>query len=123
MYFGEEDESSRNSINSKETKDDFECHVICMSQSGKPIIYARHGSHQQVARQCGLIQATLTSLTDSRMNLGDIQSLTSGELTMVFMNVESIALLAVSKRNERHVKTKRKRTFECSWNMFMDRYY
>ncbi len=73
-----------------------------MSQSGKPI-YARHGSHQQVARVCGLIQAIRTSLTDFRMNLGDIQSLSSGKLTMVFMNVESITLLAVSKRNERHV--------------------
>jgi hypothetical protein len=46
-----------------------------------------------------------------------------GELTMVFMNVESIMPLAVSKWNERHVKMKRKRTFQCSWNMFMDRYY
>ena len=94
MYFGDDDESSCNSMNDQETVDN----VICMSQAGKPI-YARHGSDAHVARLCGLIQAIRTSLCDFRMQLGDIQSLTSGRFTMVFMNVESITLVAVAKRN------------------------
>lgn len=97
MYFGDEKSSSNASLCS-DVNEEMNCNVICMSEAGKPI-YARFGSDEEVARTCGLIQALRLSLLDPRMRLGDIQSLSSGKLKMAFMNVHSITLVAVAKRD------------------------
>jgi len=101
MYSGDGDSASNASdANGRDRNDkEMNCNVICMSDAGKPI-YARFGSEEEVARICGLIQAIRMSLVDPRMGLGDIQSLTSGRLTLVFMTVHSITLLAVARRGQ-----------------------
>lgn len=80
----------------KSITDEIECNVIVMSEAGKPI-YARFGTEEELARICGLIQAIRMSLVDPSLELGDIQSLQSGSLKLVFMTVQSITLLAVSR--------------------------
>jgi hypothetical protein len=79
--------------------DDVECNVIVMSEAGKPI-YFRFGTDEEVARACGLIQAIRMSLllVDPRLELGDIRSLSSKSLKLVFMTVGSITLVAVARR-------------------------
>jgi hypothetical protein len=72
------------------------CNFIVMSNSGKPI-FARYGSEEEIARVCGLFSAIRTSVAYSRtLNLGDIQSLRSGSLFVVFLVVDSIILVAIS---------------------------
>jgi hypothetical protein len=72
------------------------CNFIVMSNSGKPI-FARYGSEEAIARVCGLLSAIRTSVTYSRtLNLGDVQSLRSGSLLVVFFAVDSITLVAIS---------------------------
>jgi hypothetical protein len=70
--------------------------VIVMSDAGKPI-FARHGSEEDVSRQCGLVQALRTAVNgNSTLGLGEIQSLQSNELLIVFMTVGSITLVSIS---------------------------
>ena len=88
--------------------------VIVMSEAGKPI-FSRFGSPGQIARICGLIQALRTAIRmqgqggNNQNNtqsagalsvgsLGDIQSLQSHNLCIVFMTVGSITLVSISKR-------------------------
>ena len=100
MYFGDEDTSTDASdITIDESEN--EINVVVMSEAGKPI-YARRGDDPQVARICALVQAIRMSLMDPRMHLGDIQSLTSENLKLVFMTVHSITLMAVAKRGRRY---------------------
>lgn len=76
-----------------------DCNFIVMSNAGKPI-FARYGDEEEVARVCGLLEAVRTSITYSRtLGLGDIQSLRSGSLAVVFMAVGSITLVALSPIN------------------------
>jgi hypothetical protein len=73
--------------------------VIVLSEAGKPI-FARH-EDEGVARLCGLVQAVRTSVNGNKaFNLGEIQSLRSGKLCIVFMTVESITLVAISRADE-----------------------
>lgn len=97
MYFGHDDSSSNGSnVGSSERMNyGMDCNLIICSEAGKPI-YSRFGSEEQIARICGLIQAIRTSLLDPRMALGDVRSLTSGKLKLVFMTVHSITLMAVA---------------------------
>mmetsp|Transcript_31591 Transcript_31591/g.33912 ORF Transcript_31591/g.33912 Transcript_31591/m.33912 type:complete len:623 (-) Transcript_31591:130-1998(-) len=83
--------------------------VIIMSESGKPI-FSRFGSQGQIARICGLIQAVRTAIQGGSSNhnhnnnksaivgLGEIQSIQSHKLCIVFMTVGSITLVSISKR-------------------------
>jgi hypothetical protein len=73
--------------------------VIVMSEAGKPI-FARFGNkEEETVRLCGLIQALRTSISsrNNSLQLGEIQSLRTGLYSVVFMTVESITLLAISK--------------------------
>lgn len=77
--------------------------VIVMSDAGKPI-FARHGSEEDVSRQCGLIQALRTVVNgNSTLGLGEIQSLQSNELLVVFMTVGSITLVSISSGSTQDV--------------------
>ena len=68
--------------------------VIVMSEAGKPI-FSRYGSQGDVAKQCGLIQAlrTAVNVNNSTLGLGEIQSIHSNNLCIVFMTVGSITLV------------------------------
>jgi hypothetical protein len=84
--------SVKNDVIASPTK----CNFIVMSNSGKPI-FARYGSEEEIARVCGLLSAIRTSVAYSRtLNLGEIQSLRSGSLMVVFFVVDSIVLVAIS---------------------------
>ena len=76
--------------------------VIVMSEAGKPI-FARYGSQGEVARQCGLVQALRTAINgnNSFLGLGEIQSIHSKKLCIVFMTVGSITLVNILQRTER----------------------
>lgn len=81
------------------TASSYTTNVIVMSDAGKPI-FARHGSEEEVSRQCGLVQALRTAVNgNSALGLGEIQSLHSNELSMVFMTVGSITLLSISTKS------------------------
>jgi hypothetical protein len=70
--------------------------VIVMSEAGKPI-FSKIGSEEEIARQCGLFQAIRTAVNGNKtLNLGEIQSLHSGKLCIVFMTVGSITLVSIS---------------------------
>jgi len=82
--------------------------VIVMSEAGKPI-FSRFGSQGQIARICGLIQAVRTAIQGGSSNhnnnnksaivgLGEIQSIQSHKLCIVFMTVGSITLVSIAKR-------------------------
>jgi len=75
--------------------------VIVMSEAGKPI-FARYGSQGEVARQCGLVQALRTAINGnhSTLGLGEIQSIHSKKLCIVFMTVGSITLVNVLQRTK-----------------------
>lgn len=75
--------------------------VIVMSEAGKPI-FSRYGSQGEVARQCGLIQAlrTAVNVTNSTLGLGEIQSIHSKNLCIVFMTVGSITLVNTLEENK-----------------------
>ena len=75
--------------------------VIVMSESGKPIFF-RFGSQGTIARICGLVQALRTTQRnlDTKFGFGEIQSIVSGKLYIVFMTVESITLVHVSKQSK-----------------------
>jgi hypothetical protein len=79
--------------------------VIVMSEAGKPI-FARHGSEEEISRQCGLFQAIRTAVNGNQaLNLGEIQSLRSEKLCIVFMSVASITLVSISKVENEIVET------------------
>lgn len=85
--------------NNKDDRRD-EINVIVMSEAGKPIFF-RWGNDEQVTKMCGLVSAIRTSVLDSdALGLGDLQSLQSEELTVVFMTVGSIILIATSRRGK-----------------------
>ena len=74
--------------------------VIVMSEAGKPI-YSRHGSEEAIARQCGLFQAIRTAINgNTAIDLGEIHSLHSGKLCIVFMTIQSITLVSISRIDE-----------------------
>ena len=77
--------------------------VIVMSEAGKPI-FARRGMEEDIARLCGLCQAIRTSVMGNKaFHLGEIQSLWSGRLSMVFMSVGAITLVAIARAEENGV--------------------
>lgn len=69
--------------------------VIVFSEAGKPIFY-QHGSEQDVARQCALFQSIRTAVNGNK-SLGEIHSIHSKELLIVFMTVGSITLVSISQ--------------------------
>ena len=70
--------------------------MIVMSEAGKPI-FARRGKEEEISRLCGLFQAIRASVNGNKsFTLGEIHSLRSGQLCVVFMTVGSITLVAVS---------------------------
>jgi len=75
--------------------------VIVMSEAGKPI-FSRYGSPGEVARQCGLIQAlrTAVNVNNSTLGLGEIQSIHSENLCIVFMTVGSITLINTLEKDK-----------------------
>lgn len=74
--------------------------VIVMSEAGKPI-FARYGSQGEVARQCGLIQALRTAVNGNHsLGLGEIQSVHSKNVCIVFMTVGSITLVNTLERTK-----------------------
>jgi hypothetical protein len=81
-----------------------EHNVIVMSESGKPI-FSRFGDQGKIARICGLVQAVRTAIHGSKstLGLGEIQSIRSSRLCIVFMTVESITLVSISERTKSNV--------------------
>ena len=73
-------------------REDLDHNVLVMSEAGKPIFW-RHGSDEDVARQCSLVQAIRTATLGN--GLGEIQSIESNNLSMVFMSVGSITLVSI----------------------------
>ena len=69
-----------------------------MSEAGKPIF----SSQGEVAQQCGLIQALRTAVNgnNSTLGLGEIQSIHSKKLCIVFMTVGSITLVNTLERTK-----------------------
>ena len=70
---------------------------LVMSDAGKPI-YVRHGKEEEVSRICSLLQAIRSSVLSN--NCGDIKSLRSGSLCLVFMSVGSITLVAIGDHTD-----------------------
>lgn len=81
---------------------------LIISEAGKPIFARNPRSEEEIARQCSLIQAIRTAArttfstsvggdTNDSTGLGDIQSLRSGKLLMVFWTVGYLTLVATSK--------------------------
>ena len=84
-----------------------ECpNIIVMSDAGKPV-FSRFGNDTFLSKMCGLVQAVRTSVNDARASdLGEIQSLTTNHMCVVFMTVGSITLVAISKhRSSRDSET------------------
>ena len=69
------------------------CNFLVLSDSGKPI-YSRYGEDEEISRICGLLQAIKSSI-QCHSSLGDIRSLRSGRLCLVFMSVGSLTLVAI----------------------------
>lgn len=65
-----------------------------MSEAGKPIFW-RHGSDEEIARQCSLLQAIRIATLGNA--LGEIQNVESEHLSMVFMTVGCITLVSITK--------------------------
>lgn len=73
-----------------------ETNIILISDSGKPI-FALLGATDEIARLCGLFQALRTSILHSQgIGLGDIQSLRTSTMLIVFMTVQALTLVAIS---------------------------
>ena len=95
----EEGEEERISQSSK-TKNKNNNNVIVMSEAGKPI-FARHGSEEEITRQCGLIQALRTAVNgNSSLGLGELQSLQADDLCIVFSSIGSITLVSITTIEE-----------------------
>jgi len=75
------------------------CNFLVMSNAGKPI-YSRRGDEEQVGRICGLLQAIRSSIQSNHHQLGDIRSLRSGRLCLVFMSVGSLTLVAIGGKDD-----------------------
>lgn len=71
---------------------------LVISDTGKPI-FARYGTEEEVSRVCALLQAIRSSI-GSHESLGDIRSLRSGELCMVFMTVNSLTLVGIGSKSD-----------------------
>lgn len=70
--------------------------ILVMSEAGKPI-FSKNGSEEEIARQCAIFQALRTAVNENKtLNLGEIQSLRSGKICIVFMTVGSVTLLSIS---------------------------
>jgi hypothetical protein len=79
--------------------------VIVMSDAGKPI-FARHGSQEEITRQCGLIQALRTAVNgNSSLGLGELQSLQADDLCIVFISIGSITLVSIATIEDGVVET------------------
>lgn len=71
--------------------------VIVLSEAGKPI-FSRWGNEDDLAMTCALVQTIRAStVDDDSFGLGDIQSIRSDELSMVFLSVGALTLIAVSE--------------------------
>ena len=100
--------------------DDDTTNVIVMSDSGKPIFASnRNNEEEEMARICSLLQAVRTSIVYSNNSLmaafGELQSLSSDHLLLVFMTVGSITLVAISSNNKLLLP---KHISNCNWNIF-----
>jgi hypothetical protein len=75
--------------------------VIVITEAGKPV-YSRNGSEEEVARQCALFQAIRTAVNGSNdhLDLGEIQSIHSSDLMILFMVVGAITLVSITQRDE-----------------------
>jgi hypothetical protein len=90
----EEEEEHQQRISRSLTKNNN--NVIVMSEAGKPI-FARHESEEEIARQCGLIQALRTAVNgNSSLGLGELQSLQADDLCIVFTSIGSITLVSIT---------------------------
>jgi hypothetical protein len=80
--------------------------ILVMSDSGKPI-FSRCGKEEDIARVTGLLQAVRSSiLYNKTLGLGDIQSLHSAGMKLVFMSVGAITLVAIETfEDEAHATT------------------
>lgn len=78
----------------EDTKADHWKNVIVMSDAGKPIFW-RFGNDEEILTTCGLISALMASAS----GLGDMQYLRSKSLSLVFMTVGAISLVAIAKKN------------------------
>jgi hypothetical protein len=88
---------------SKDDEDKKSHNVIIMSEAGKPI-FARHGSEEEINRQCGLLQAIRTvTQGNPALGLGEIQCLESDHSCIVFMSVGSITLVSISKTSSQGI--------------------
>jgi hypothetical protein len=90
------------SLSVSQTVDDgastWTCNFLVMSDAGKPI-FARYGSEEEIAKICGLLQAIRSSV-GADASLGDIRSLRSSEICLVFMTVNFITLVAIGKATD-----------------------
>ena len=82
------------------TVQDVDHNVLVMSEAGKPIFW-RHGSEEDVARHCSLVQAIRTATRGN--GLGEIQSIESNNVSMVFLSVGSLTLVSIVKSAEASV--------------------
>lgn len=70
------------------------CNFIVMSNAGKPI-YANWGDDSEISRVCGLVQAVRSTIGSLTSLEGDIRSLQSGKLCIVFLPVGALSLVAI----------------------------
>ncbi len=87
--------------------------VIVMSEAGKPI-FSRYGSQGDIAKQCGLIQAlrTAVNVNNSTLGLGEIQSIHSKNLCIVFMTVGSITLVNTLEKAKENLNDQRMKVID-----------
>lgn len=78
------------------SRPDGDVNVIVMSDSGKPIFALHALSEETLTHICGLLQAVRSSILHSDLDLGELQSLQSGSMHVVFMTVGAISLVAMS---------------------------
>eukprot|EP00978_Attheya_sp_CCMP212_P011310 scaffold27876_cov51-Attheya_sp.AAC.3 len=70
--------------------------VVILSEAGKPI-FSRWGNEEDLSTVCGIVQAIrATTVDDDSFGLGEIQSLRSGKLTIVFLTAGALTFIAIA---------------------------
>jgi hypothetical protein len=70
--------------------------VLMLSDAGKPL-FARHGTDEQVAHMCGMLQGLRTAVLYGAMAWGEIHSVvTAGGSALVFLHFPTLSLAALS---------------------------
>jgi hypothetical protein len=92
MTMSEPTSDMRNQIGPEKAGPD----VIILSDAGKPI-FSRWGNEEDLSTVCGIVQAIrATTVDDDSFGLGEIQSLRSGKLTIVFLTAGALTFIAIA---------------------------